>query len=292
MFSHASSFHTPPGASPAPSPSLWRGCALPGVLAVIAVVLLVAMVLAPLRLAGVSDAEWRRRSAGVGDAFAAYWKAGEASFPPPLSELVDHWARFHAIKAVIAAVLLLVCIALTTILWRRFLQSSGIRTTTQVALVLAAGATTVVVVVALVVLVANVQGAAAPLSSVLTLLPGGGDTEWKTVRNQVVQQLTAYSSSGRTVEPLVVMVDDFARFHVVLAVEAGIVTCACLGVGVITWRTLTTYGASGRRTRAVRRGSVALVGLLGVGAAVVCVGNITVAIHPAPALLGFFTGGW
>lgn len=87
------------------------------------------------------------------------------------------------------------------------------------------------------------------------------------------------------------MVDDFARYHLVLAVTGAVVAAAFAGAGVLLRRRARQTGPGERRAgRALRAGALGSAALSLV-ALVIVVANVTTAADPAPALLAFFEGG-
>lgn len=251
------------------------------------VALTAALFVAPSRIAGADDSEGHHLSRLTGPAVADYVHSGQASLTPPLAELTAYWSRFHAAKAALAAVLLVAAIALTVALCRRLVDPHRSRGS-RITIVAAGAASTLLAVFALGVLMANIQGAAAPLSSLLTFLPA--DSASSGTSAQLADQL-----GGRVVSPPVrQMVIDFARYHRVMAITSAIVACICMVAGFSL-----AFGGFGRgtgvrnrRTRVMARWAAALVALIGVLCVVLCIANTTVALHPEPALLSFFRGGF
>lgn len=246
------------------------------VLAAVAAALVAAFVVAPPALAGVgSDADLgdeRRLTDAFRAAFVGYWRSGDRDLPPDLQSVVDYWFRFHVVKAVVAALLLIVLVALGAKLWKAFPRSGN-----RVVVAAAGVFVTLFALLALATVMANVQGAAAPFASLLPMLVDGPvDGDLAGTLEQVRQQLAA----GGPVSPAVdVMVDDFARYHAAMAVIATIVAVGLVGATVVLWR----------RSHRVFAALFALVAVL---VAVVAVANAGTAADPAPALLAFFEGGW
>ncbi|MFJ8045495.1 hypothetical protein ACIRBX_33805 [Kitasatospora sp. NPDC096147] len=283
-----------------------------------AVVLGTAFVLAPARLAAIGSggglSERQGLARALGPAFAAYWESGGRAFPPDLARVVDYWARYHVVKAVLAAALLLVLAALVGRLRKAFLRPDGPgpglgrgrRAGWAAAGVLAGGAA----LAALAAVMANIQGAAAPFSSLLPMLTSDGATRAAGatgtpdriagVTEQIRQGLAHYPGTGSR-EPgaaaLRTMVEDFGHYHAVLAVTAAVVAVGLAGLSVLSWRRLGTAGAAGdddHRRRVRRTAAVlgTLLGVLAVGTAVVAAANTGTASNPAPALLAFWEGSW
>lgn len=133
----------------------------------------------------------------------------------------------------------------------------------------------------------------APFASLISMLPLGSHNEQfvRTV-TQVKQGLAGYpGTSGHAAPALEGMISDFALYHAVVAALAGAVAVIVIVMSVVSWRRRAHARSSDRRTRYV-------LGLAGVSSAVLAlavaaatVANLGTALHPAPALLAFFTGG-
>jgi hypothetical protein len=146
--------------------------------------------------------------------------------------------------------------------------------------------------VSLAAVMANVQGAIAPFASTMPMLVDGptdgalGDT-----LAQVRQRLASAGQGDQTSPALDVMTDDFARYHVAMAVIASMVAVALIGLSVALW-TRFSRARSDRRTRRVLGSFGVLSGLLSLLVIVLAVANATTAANAAPALLAHFDGGW
>lgn len=265
-------------------------------LVALAVALGAGFVLAPGRLAANgSEGAFSGRHGLVGalrPAFIAYWRSGDRRFPPDLQRVVDYWYRFHVVKGVLAVALLIVLVALGTLLWKAFLRSGGPRG--RLALASAAAFTSALALVALAAVMANVQGALAPFSSVTSMLPlGTPGGPLAGAVGEIRQGLAHYpDTNGRNTAVLRVMVDDFGRYHAVLAVLASVVAVVLAGLSVTAWRGFAKVDAADGRTRRTMAWFGVLSALLGLALIVVAVANTGTAADPAPALLGFYGGGW
>jgi hypothetical protein len=256
-------------------------------LVVLAVALLVAFVLAPAVLAAnASTADLRSEGhliAAFRSAFVAYWRSGDRSFDPGLQRVVDYWFRYHAAKAALAALLLIVFIALTVVVWRSFLQARGFR-----AGLLAAGGTasTGLAVVALATVMANIHGMAAPFGSLLPMLFGPVHGPVPVALAELRRQLT----QGQESPALAAIMSDYVRFHAVMAIEGAVVVVVLAALSVLLWRRFAR--ASGRRPRRVLAAYGIFTPLLALTVGVVVVANAMTAAHPQPGLAGFLAGGW
>ncbi|MCH6160189.1 hypothetical protein [Streptomyces marispadix] len=267
-------------------------------LVALAAVLVPAFILAPGPLAagmtggGLDDQ--RILIDSLSESFVDYWSSGDRDLPPGLERAVDYWQYHHVIKAVIAAILLIVLIALGVLLWRAFLRADGLGSGSRAALASAGAVVTALALCSLVTAEANMQDAIAPFSSLLSQLPfHASHGELADTLDQVRQRLADYPDTGdRTPLALKAMVGDFSRFHAVRVVTATTVAVVLVGMSVASWKRSARAGASERRARRVFRSFGLLSALLSLAVIVVAVANITVTADPAPALLGLFKGGW
>ncbi|MEU3466208.1 hypothetical protein ABZ721_40545 [Streptomyces sp. NPDC006733] len=281
--------HPPPPSAGIPGRTL-------AVLAAAAGTLGAAFVLAPSRLAAIGSggglAERHQLVHALEPAFVAYWRSGARGFPPDLQRVVDYWCRFHVIKGFLAAALLGVLIALAVRLWKAFLQPRG-PGAAGTGRAWAAGLVSGLALLALAALLANIQGAIAPFSSTASLLPLGAPRgPLAGAVGQIQQGLAHYpNTNGQNAVALQVMVDDFGRYHAVLAVLASLVAVALVGLSVLSWRKFAAAGRSARRTRRTMRSFGVLAALGALTMIVIAVANLGTAADPAPALLGFYQGG-
>lgn len=286
-----------------PSPAApSRSAVVPGralaVLAVLAASLVVAFVQAPRMLAaswsGGGSADQGGLAEAVREAFAGYWRSGDRTFPPELERVVDYWFRYHVIKAVTAALLLIVLVALGVLVWKAFLRAGGLGAGPRVALASSGVLVTTLALFSLAMTMANVQGAVAPFASLLPMLGvTAGDGELTDVLDQIRRRLADYPGAGdRTPPALEAMIRDFDRYHVAMAVIALTVAVVLIGVGVLFWRKFAGTESTDRRTRRVWGSFGVLSVLLSLLVLVVAVANTSTAADPAPALLAFFEGGW
>lgn len=217
------------------------------------------------------------------------WRSGTGDLPPTLRSAVDYWARYHAAKALLAGLLAVVLIALGLRLWRSLAASgpAGRRGTRAALLVVAALALG-----AGVLAMANIQGAVAPLFSLLALAqPGhhGGDPALMATQARELLATPAATRGGAHAEALGTLVDGFARYHAVLAVLA---TGAAIGLAVLGTRALRA-----RRSRVVTapaRPTLRTLGVSAIGVALllglVAAANVSNAIAPEPGLVLFLGG--
>lgn len=289
---------TPPTTRPGPSRTAGVPVRAATVLTALAVVLAAAFVLAPGPVAGRLSGGGYDGRHGLQDhlsaSFVDYWASGERSFPPGLRGVVDYWSRYHLVKAVAAGLLLAVLIALGVLLRKAYLRAGGLTAGRRAALASAGAVVTAFALFSLAMVMANVQGAVAPFSSLLSMLPlhaPGG--ELAGTLDEIRRQLAGYpDAGGATPPPVEVMVSDFGRYHAVPAVAATAVALTAVAISAASWRRFAAAAASERRTRRLFRSSGLLWALLAAIVAVIAVANTATTADPAPALLAFFEGGW
>lgn len=187
---------------------------IPAALTALAAILIAAFVVAPGALAGSLPGGL---GAALRESFEEYWRADQQAH---LQTVVDYWFRYHIAKGAIAALLLGVLIPLGVLITRAFVRSGG------PARAFAGVSVGLLALVALVAVMANLQGAIAPLSSLLPMLPGDALA-------QVAPQLAAGAHPPAAVA---VMVDDFARYHVAMAVIAAVLAATFIGATALAGR--------------------------------------------------------
>jgi hypothetical protein len=257
-----------------------------------------AFVVAPAMLAasapGGGFVDYRRLSEAFRGGFVEYWRTGDRDLSPGLDRVVEYWFRYHLAKAVIAAVLLIVLVALGARLWAAFLRAGGLRAGTRAAIASAGAVVTMLALVALAAVMANVQGVVAPFGSLFPMLTDGASGgELAGTLAQVRQRLAdSTGTDARTPPAIDVMINEFARYHVAMAVIASLVSIVLIGVSVAWWRRFAGAGPAGRRVRRAWGSFGAVSTLLALAVIVVVVANATTAADPAPALLALFEGSW
>lgn len=259
-----------------------------------AVLALVAVALLPFRVAGLGPgggyADVSTLSAAVARGLVHFWQAGAAEPDSSLTAPVAFWARFHAVKAALAVPLLVVSVLLGQRIWRECVRagSRGRRAW----LVLAGVVEAPLVLLAVLLFVANVQGALAPLSSALGLVDvrsvdRATDPTLATTLREIRDGLRS-GPEGSSAPTMARLLQDFTAYHVVMVWLGALVTAALVVAAVMLWRR--TRGVSTASRRVGTTG--ATVSLVSAAAfAVITAANLSTALHPAPALLGFFEGG-
>jgi hypothetical protein len=279
-----------------------RFAAAPGraltALVAVAAALVAAFVAAPPVLAGGGSAGGFADEAHLTDAvraaFVGYWRSGRADLTPDLDRIVDYWFGFHLVKAATSAILLVVLGALGVLLWRAFVRGGGFRTGKGAAQALSGVLVTILALVSSAALMANVQGAATPFASLFPMLTDSApDGALAVTLEQVKQQLAeSPGAGGRTAPAVEVLISEFSRYHVAMAVIASIVAVVLIGTSVVLWkRFAATPSAAGRMRRVVASYGVVTV-VLSLVTIVLVVANATTAADRGPAILALFEGGW
>lgn len=259
-------------------------------------------VIAPASLAGGTYGRGFTDNAPLVDATRAslveFWSSGRGDFPPALQSTVDYWFRYHVAKASIAALLLAVLIVLGVRVWRSLAGSDGPGRGGTAALASAGIGITVLAVSAMALVMANIQGAIAPFSSLLSLLgPGhrGGEVAVTVDQIRDVLAQPGGASGVRRSMALDTIVGDFSRYHVALAVQAGAVAAGSVVVGLtvvamVSRRARSSAMVSSARARrmlwALAVSSIALALLM----MLVTAANISNATTPERGLRIFFDG--
>ncbi|GAA4225834.1 hypothetical protein GCM10022254_08630 [Actinomadura meridiana] len=263
----------------------------------LAVALSAAFVVAPGFLAGIGPGRGftgkRDLVEALRTSFIGYWNSGDQDLSPSLERVVDCWFRYHLAKAVIAALLLIVLVALGVSVWKAFVKTDGLGAGKSAALASTGVLVTMLALFSLVAVMANVQGMVAPYSSLLPMLTDTTDAQLTGTLDQIRRQLADSSGTdGHAAPALQLMTDDFARYHVAMAVIAAIVAATLIALSAVLWRRFARTERSGKRTRRVLGSFGALSALLALAGIVVAAANTATAADPAPALLDFFQNGW
>jgi hypothetical protein len=223
--------------------------------------------------------------AGVTNGFVQFWATGDGRLGE-LSATADFWARFHVVKAALSTGLLVVLCVLLAGVWRAS-TDAGSRGRRWGLALLGLGASGLAV-VSLLVVVANLQGAVVPLSSVLGVLSfadPGAQLE------PVVEQARQVVASGASTPAAEVLRADFVRYHLVMAVLGTAVTLVLIGGAVVLWHRRTRTARAQRSWRRVLAAGGTGLLLLASAFALVTAANISTALHPSAPLLGFLAGG-
>ena len=268
----------PPSSSPARPAGLTIVATLVGLLAAL-------WFLPPLLAAGWPGSRGTTIEHLGGDLPAAmtrWWTSNDPVPDDELAALVTFWSGFHAVKAVLAALLLVAAGGMAARLLGACVRAdrpAHLRTWGT-----AGFGCLLLAMIALLVLIANVQGAWAPLSSAVSLLPtDGSNADLASAAAGLHQQLLA----GTRTPPLTTLVEDFRRYHLVLAICSALSTVLLFGGLVSWWRRRARVPRAQRRPRRVIAAVAVLLAGLMLFLALITLANMSTAADPAPALAGF-----
>lgn len=181
------------------------------------------------------------------------------------------WQAFHVLKAACAIAVLVAGVVATSRFWT---ATTLVRTRIgRVGRLLVSQAGVGVGVLGLLITLANLQGAFAPLSSVLGFLPDVASPELA----QAVTSLRDGLANGTPGPLCAAVVADFGNYHLAMGVLGGLASAAVAWLTVVAWR---------------RGGPVEgiVLGLAATCLAVVTAANLGTALDPAPALDAFLAG--
>lgn len=221
-------------------------------------------------------------AATLGDAFSQWWSTGDAALTSDMQHVVQFWQVFHIVKATIAAGLLIAVVLVGAQLLQAY--SGSVQRGRRAMIVIAGILGAPWVLVILFTLLANIQGAIAPLSSVMGLLPMG-------VPSEAVLQVREQFANGTTTPVLTVLVDDFRSFHEVMvgcsAIVASVVTVAIALAGFRRSR----LSREDARLRRVLTALITALSILGLFLVLILILNLSTVDETVPALAAFFDGG-
>lgn len=258
----------------------------------LAFVLAVLFVIAPSSLAGGSYGRSVSDNGPLVDAtrvsFVEFWNSGRGEFPSALQSTVDYWLRYHVAKALIAALLAAVLIVLGARVWRSLARSGGRGRT--VALTSAGVGVTMLAMFAIALVMANIQGAIAPFSSLLSLLgPEQRGGELAVTIDQIREMLAEPAgTSGLRSLALDTIVSDFSRYHAALAGMAAAGAAGLVVLGVMSWRASSSATRSSTPARRLLRAASVLSIAFAMLMLLVTVANTSNATAPENGLLLFF----
>lgn len=212
------------------------------VLGAVACALIASFVLLPAAVLGSPDEVLEP----LGPSIATFWESGNAAIPPALSDLVDYWREWHAIKVMICAPLLVAAIAMATMLWSRYLADEHAGGAGS-----AIGATLSTLLAALVagLLAINIQATAVPLVALFPQVPA--DSKDPAVDNSITQlrgSLATGQTSSDHKDVSQFVVDQVGQYTAIIAVA---VVVLAVVMGVLTVRLLLRFQRS-RGNRPIR----------------------------------------
>jgi hypothetical protein len=258
-----------------------------GLLAVTAI-LIASFFLAPAGLAGgdfgaVGDG--RLIEAAFSDHLVASWNSANRAMTPELTDLVDYWFRYHAIKSVIAVLLLAVLGAQAISAWRAYagVGGSGARRTIDL---VRATTTTTLGLFALMLVMVNIQATVAPLTALLQALPAADSAETARAFGEIERAL---ADTVQRPPLLHALVDSFGSYHAVMAVEASLVAGGFIVFGGWAWRRCTAESVTVDSTgRGLMRVFAAISGLLAIGLFVAAAVSTRLSLFPLEGLQPYF----
>jgi hypothetical protein len=218
----------------------------------------------------------------LNSAFSEWWATGMSTQTSAMAEVVQFWATFHIVKAVIAAALLVaLVVAVRQLLVTHARESSRVRRAGLAALGVAATLATPVI---LLVLLANIQGAIAPLSSVMGLLP-------MNPLSPALEQVREHFDAGTTTPVLTSLVDNFRSYHAAMTACAAIAAFGVVAADIALWIRVFDMPASEKRARRTSLTIALALPALALFLFVVTLANASTVVDTAPALASFFTNG-
>lgn len=213
----------------------------------------------------------------VSNAFADWLSHADATPPAALRAAVTMWLAFHVAKAALAIAWAALAGATLRLATRRWVHAAAARERALYGAL--AVASTAALALAGILTLANVQGAVAPLSSLISMLPA--------TPTPAMADAAALVNDHPDSPVAAALIADFRAYHLAM-VWTAVVALGALGVGAA--RLARTGDRHIPRERALRlAGSIAC----GVGAAAMAllmVANASTSTHPAPALAAFLTG--
>ncbi len=222
----------------------------------------------------------------VSTGLVGFWASGGDQVNNPLAPVAEFWFRFHLVKAVLAAALLVAAVLLLIRVWRAAADAPGRGRRWAFALI--GVVTTSLATLALLVLVANVQGAVAPLSSVLGVLPLTAPSGQLA---DTVGQIRHSLALGEQSPAGDALLHDFTVYHAVMVALGALVTTGLVYIALMVWRRRRRMPRDDPRWRRLLMTSCLASLALGAFFALTAAANFSTAVNPAPALLGFFAGG-
>jgi hypothetical protein len=218
----------------------------------------------------------------VGAAFSQWWLSAAAPLTPSMDAVVTFWGVFHVTKALVTVALVVALVLTGAQVWQAYSRASGRASRAWLALVGIVGAPLAPLM--LLILMANIQGAIAPLSSVMGLMPMDGSVH-------EVAQVREQFSAGTTTAVLDALVSDFRTYHLVVVVTAIILAVVVVCADIALWVLRSRMPRENYRLRRVTATvAIILPGLAPVFLLLSAI-NLSTALDTAPALGAFFAGG-
>ncbi|WKG12456.1 hypothetical protein QX204_13695 [Nocardia sp. PE-7] len=226
-------------------------------------------------------------SAALGESLTVFWQNGSRSLPSELAELSDYWFRWHAIKIVISALLIVVLGLLAASLWNLFLGTEIRKRWVSIGCAVAAMSATVLALFSVVLLVLNIQATVVPLVALLPLLPEEqADGALAQTLLQISRAVDEPGNPQADSPAVLTLLEQISRYHWTMIIEATALSAAVGTASVIGYR---RYVAARDADRPRRRFMYAFLGaaalattfvmVLLVGAAVGGVADPTAALR-------------
>jgi len=217
----------------------------------------------------------------LGAAFSQWWSEAAAPLPTDMRAVVSFWGMFHVTKAVVALALLIGLLLTGHQVWRAYARVNAPAARAAIALVGIAGAPIAAFV--LLIVMANIQGALAPLSSVMGLLPMDGSVP-------EVAQVREQFAAGTISPVLETLIGDFRAYHLALVVIAAVAAVIVMTADVVLWTRWSRMPRQDVRLRRVTATIAAVLPTFAVLLLFIMVVNLSTVADTAPALAAFFGG--
>lgn len=215
-------------------------------------------------------------------AFSQWWSTGETNLTPDMQSIVSFWEVFHVGKLVISAGLLTVLLLAGARLLQAYSGSERRGRRAGIAIIGALGAFWVALL--LLVVLANIQGAMSPLSSVMGLLPMG-------VPSEAVLEVRTHFANGTTTPILGILIEDFRNYHAVMVGCSAIAAIAVAGAAIVVWIRRAQVSRENVRLRRVSAILGAALTPLFLFLILILLLNMSTVDDTARALAAFFAGG-
>ncbi|MEU4707455.1 hypothetical protein AB0G00_13595 [Nocardia salmonicida] len=225
-------------------------------------------------------------SAALGESLTVFWHNGSRSLPSGLAELSDYWFRWHAIKIVISALLIVVLGLLAASLWNLFLGTRIGKRWVSIGCALAAMNATVLALFSVVLLVLNIQATAVPMVALLPLLPEEqADGALAQTLLQISRAVDEPGNPQADSPAVLTLLEQISRYHWTMIIEATALSAAFGAVSVIGYR---RYVAARDADRPRRRFMYAFLGAAALATTFVMVllvgAAVGAVVDPAAAL--------
>lgn len=211
--------------------------------------------------------------------FDTWSNTGMAHPTPALSDAVHFWRDFHVVKALLSALLLAPLVVLQS--RAKVARAQTLSGRGRLAFAAVESAALLLIALSVVLVVANIQGAVAPLSSVLSFLPTGAPTSgMDEFRNQLTH--------GNPSPAAMTLTSDFRIYHAVVAACSALICGALLHRTAVTWQRSGSGKRSGAQMSPTRAQWALIPAMLIAG--LITAANVSTVVEPTPALVSFLSG--